>query len=96
VKIFITEVGPRDGLQNESAHISTEAKVEFINALSQTGLHEIEVSAFVSPKWIPQLADAKEVFDLDAFARGCGGVCGHGDVLTGLDIVAHVRVLSRF
>jgi len=63
VKIFITEVGPRDGLQNESAHISTEAKVEFINALSQTGLHEIEVSSFVSPKWIPQLADAKEVFE---------------------------------
>ena len=60
--IWISEMGPRDGLQNESAEISTEAKVNFINLLSKTGVQEIEVSSFVSPKWIPQLADAAEVF----------------------------------
>lgn len=60
--IRIIEVGPRDGLQNERAIIPTERKVAFVNALSQTGVDEIEVSAFVSPKWVPQLADASEVF----------------------------------
>jgi hydroxymethylglutaryl-CoA lyase len=60
--IRIVEVGPRDGLQNEKATIATEVKVAYIDALSETGLVEIEASAFVSPKWIPQLADAGEVF----------------------------------
>jgi hydroxymethylglutaryl-CoA lyase len=60
--IQITEVGPRDGLQNEQENIPTDAKIKFINALSETGVPEIEVSSFVSPKWIPQLADASEVF----------------------------------
>jgi hydroxymethylglutaryl-CoA lyase len=60
--IHIVEVGPRDGLQNESRPVPTEAKIAFVNALSLTGLTEIEVSSFVSPKWIPQLADADEVF----------------------------------
>lgn len=60
--IRIVEVGPRDGLQNETAGVPSEAKVAFVNALSETGVSEIEVSAFVSPKWIPQLADAGEVF----------------------------------
>jgi hydroxymethylglutaryl-CoA lyase len=58
----IVEVGPRDGLQNETAIISADAKIKFINALSQTGVHEIEVSSFVSPRWVPQLSDAQEVF----------------------------------
>ena len=58
----IVEVGPRDGLQNETAAIATDAKIKFINALSRTGVHEIEVSAFVSPRWVPQLGDAREVF----------------------------------
>lgn len=61
-RIRIVEVGPRDGLQNEQAQIPTEAKVAFIDALSGSGVPEIEVSSFVSPKWIPQLADADEVF----------------------------------
>ena len=61
-KIHITEVGPRDGLQNQSKLISTETKINLINALSQTGLTSIEASAFVHPKWVPQLADADEVF----------------------------------
>lgn len=60
-KVKIVEVGPRDGLQNERDIISTENKVEFIKRLSASGLTDIEVSSFVSPKWIPQLADAKEV-----------------------------------
>jgi len=60
--VTVTEVGPRDGLQNESAQISTADKIEFINRLSNAGLREIEVSAFVSARRIPQLADAAEVF----------------------------------
>jgi hydroxymethylglutaryl-CoA lyase len=55
----IVEVGPRDGLQSETAAIATDAKIKFINALSRTGVHEIEVSAFVSPRWMPQLGDAR-------------------------------------
>lgn len=58
----IVEVGPRDGLQNEPASVPTDVKVAFVDALSQTGVAEIEVSSFVSPKWVPQLADAEEVF----------------------------------
>jgi hydroxymethylglutaryl-CoA lyase len=58
----LVEVGPRDGLQNEKAIIPTEIKVAFIDALSRAGFEEIEVSSFVSPKWIPQLADAAAVF----------------------------------
>ena len=60
--IRIVEVGPRDGLQSEAASIPTEAKVAYIDALSASGVPEIEASAFVSPKWVPQLADAEEVF----------------------------------
>jgi len=58
----IVEVGPRDGLQNEQAQIPTETKVSFVDALSEAGYDEIEVSAFVSPKWVPQLGDAEAVF----------------------------------
>ena len=59
--VRITEVGPRDGLQNEQGVVSVDAKVAFIDALSHAGLPEIEVTSFVSPKWVPQLADASEV-----------------------------------
>jgi hydroxymethylglutaryl-CoA lyase len=58
--ITIREVGPRDGLQNEPL-IDTPSKVELIRRLAQTGLSEIEVTSFVSPKWVPQFADAAEV-----------------------------------
>jgi hydroxymethylglutaryl-CoA lyase len=61
MNVRIVEVGPRDGLQNESRPVPTEAKVAFVDALSEAGYDEIEVTAFVSPKWIPQLADADEV-----------------------------------
>src|SRR5205814_953418 len=60
--IRIVEVGPRDGLQSEPAAIPTDAKVAYIDALSGAGLPEIEAGAFVSPKWVPQLADSEEVF----------------------------------
>jgi hydroxymethylglutaryl-CoA lyase len=60
--VRIVEVGPRDGLQNEQAVVPTDAKVAFVDALGSTGVSEIEVSSFVSPKWVPQLADAEEVF----------------------------------
>ncbi|MEK5230589.1 hydroxymethylglutaryl-CoA lyase [Lysinibacillus sp. FSL K6-0232] len=59
--VTIKEVGPRDGLQNEQAHIPTADKVQLVNLLSETGLQYIEVTSFVHPKWIPQLADAMEV-----------------------------------
>jgi len=58
----IVEVGPRDGLQNETATVPTTAKVAFVDALSSSGVSEIEVSAFVSPRKVPQLGDASEVF----------------------------------
>ncbi len=61
-KVKIVEVGPRDGLQNEKEIVPTEDKVRFIDLLSESGLPVIEVTSFVSPKWIPQLADASEVF----------------------------------
>ena len=60
-QVVLKEVGPRDGLQNEKATILTTDKVELINLLSMSGLSYIEVSSFVHPKWIPQLADAAEV-----------------------------------
>jgi hydroxymethylglutaryl-CoA lyase len=60
--VTIVEVGPRDGLQNEKAPIATADKIAFVDQLSLAGHSVIEVSAFVSPKWVPQMADAREVF----------------------------------
>ncbi len=60
--VRIVEVGPRDGLQNEKQLVSTADKIELIDRLSATGLRSIEATSFVSPKWVPQLADAAEVF----------------------------------
>ncbi|HWI16791.1 MAG TPA: hydroxymethylglutaryl-CoA lyase [Vicinamibacterales bacterium] len=61
-KVTIVEVGPRDGLQNERSAISTADKIAFVDQLSGAGHRVIEVSAFVSPKWVPQMADASGVF----------------------------------
>jgi hydroxymethylglutaryl-CoA lyase len=61
-QVRIVEVGPRDGLQNEKTIIGTADKIALIDRLSATGLRTIEATSFVSPKWIPQLADAAEVF----------------------------------
>ena len=60
--VKIVEVGPRDGLQNEKAVVPTDAKVEYITALGDAGLRVIEAGAFVSPKWVPQMADTAEVY----------------------------------
>jgi hydroxymethylglutaryl-CoA lyase len=61
-RVQIVEVGPRDGLQNEAARILTPNKIGFVDRLSDAGHTRIEVSAFVSPKWVPQMADAEQVF----------------------------------
>src|SRR6476646_4072084 len=61
-RVAVVEVGPRDGLQNESASIPTADKIAFVEKLADAGLPVIEVSSFVSPKWVPQMADAAEVF----------------------------------
>jgi hydroxymethylglutaryl-CoA lyase len=60
--VQIVEVGPRDGLQNEPAQVPTADKIAFVDRLADAGHSVIEVSAFVSPKWVPQMADAAEVF----------------------------------
>lgn len=60
--VRIVEVGARDGLQNEKTLVSTADKIALINRLSDCGLESIEATSFVSPKWVPQLADAAEVF----------------------------------
>ena len=60
--VRIVEVGARDGLQNEKTIVPTAVKIELIDRLSDTGLSTIEATSFVSPKWVPQLADAGEVF----------------------------------
>ena len=60
-RVTIYEVGPRDGLQNEARQVPTADKIAFIDALSATGLEHIEITSFVSPQWIPQLADSSEV-----------------------------------
>ena len=59
--VRIVEVGPRDGLQNESRIVPTATKIEFIRLLAAAGLQTIEATAFVSPRWVPQMADHAEV-----------------------------------
>src|SRR5216110_2104849 len=60
--VHVVEVGPRDGLQNEKVTIPTEVKIDYITALADAGLRVIEAGAFVSPKWVPQMADTAEVY----------------------------------
>src|SRR3954466_2503223 len=61
--VKIVEVGPRDGLQNEAGEVSTEVKLELIERLAGAGLTSVEATAFVSPKWVPQMADHTEVLE---------------------------------
>jgi hydroxymethylglutaryl-CoA lyase len=61
-KVTIVEVGPRDGLQNEKSQVATADKIRFVDLLSEAGFPVIEVTAFVRPSWVPQMADAAEVF----------------------------------
>ena len=60
-RVSVYEVGPRDGLQNEAAAVGTVSKLRLIEALCQAGLSRIEITSFVSPRWIPQLADADDL-----------------------------------
>ncbi len=69
-RVTIFEVGPRDGLQNETQMVATSDKIALINMLSACGLPKIEVTSFVSPKWVPQMADAAEV--MAGIARAAG------------------------
>ncbi|MGM0751347.1 MAG: hydroxymethylglutaryl-CoA lyase [Bacillota bacterium] len=62
-KATIIEVGPRDGLQNEKNFVPTDVKKEFILRLKQAGIKEMELTSFVSPKWVPQMQDASEIVD---------------------------------
>jgi len=62
-KVKIVEVGPRDGLQNEPGEVPTEVKLELIERLAAAGLRSVEATAFVSPKWVPQMADHTEVLE---------------------------------
>jgi isopropylmalate/homocitrate/citramalate synthase len=61
-RVKIVEVGPRDGLQNESVTVPAEIKVQLVELLADAGLPVIEVGAFVSPKWVPQMATSSDVF----------------------------------
>ncbi|MFJ8658775.1 hydroxymethylglutaryl-CoA lyase [Streptomyces sp. NPDC093795] len=63
-KVRIHEVGARDGLQNEKAAVPTEVKAEFVRRLAAAGLSTVEATSFVHPKWVPQLADAEDLFPL--------------------------------
>ncbi|QRG65782.1 hydroxymethylglutaryl-CoA lyase [Brevibacillus choshinensis] len=85
MKVQIVEVGPRDGLQNEKEHVSTAAKIQLIDKLVAAGLHRVEASSFVNPKWIPQLADAEEVLK---------GITWSSDV-TYSALVPNVRGMER-
>ena len=69
-RVRIVEVGPRDGLQNEAGNVPTAVKVELIHRLAAAGLPAVEATSFVSPKWVPQMADAAEV--MAALARRSG------------------------
>ncbi|MDI3261146.1 MAG: hydroxymethylglutaryl-CoA lyase, partial [Sinobacteraceae bacterium] len=59
--VRVVEVGARDGLQNEAAHVPAAVKLELIERLAAAGLRTIEATSFVSPRWVPQMADAPEV-----------------------------------
>ncbi|MEU1306091.1 hydroxymethylglutaryl-CoA lyase [Streptomyces shenzhenensis] len=69
-RVRIHEVGPRDGLQNEKSAVPTEVKAEFIHRLADAGLTTVEATSFVRPEWVPQLADAEQLFPLLGDLRG--------------------------
>jgi hydroxymethylglutaryl-CoA lyase len=97
----IVEVGPRDGLQNERSLVSTADKIEVVNRLSAAHLPVIEVSAFVSPKWVPQMADAAEVFAGIARARAFATALSaeppglERAMAAGVDRGRHLRFVDR-
>ncbi|XP_036621619.1 3-hydroxymethyl-3-methylglutaryl-CoA lyase, cytoplasmic isoform X2 [Trichosurus vulpecula] len=74
--VKIVEVGPRDGLQNEKVIVPTDIKIEFINQLSKTGLSVIEVTSFVSSKWVPQVS--KQLYSMGCYEISLGDTIGVG------------------
>src|SRR3954454_11385649 len=60
-QVKLVDVGPRDGLQNEKGQVPAEVKIELVHRLQDAGLTEIEVTSFVSPKWVPQMSDNAQV-----------------------------------
>ena len=60
-RVKLIDVGPRDGLQNEKSPVPADVKIELVQRLQAAGLKEIEVTSYVSPKWVPQMADAAQV-----------------------------------
>jgi hydroxymethylglutaryl-CoA lyase len=74
-RVTVVEVGPRDGLQNIMNVVPTNTKIELIKRLAKTGLSVIESTSFVSPKWIPQLADGHQVLSgIQPLIRGSNGI----------------------
>ena len=71
-RVRITDVSPRDGLQNEAGVVATADKARLVELLCATGVDEVEVTSFVSAKWVPQLGDAKELLSMLASAAVCG------------------------
>jgi hydroxymethylglutaryl-CoA lyase len=82
-EVHLCEVGPRDGLQNEKTIVPAADKIRFVELLAHAGLREIEVTSFVSPKWVPQLADAEEVLR-GAMGRAARTPAGESIVLSAL------------
>ncbi len=74
-KIILTEVGPRDGLQNEKELLSTSQKLQFIQKLSEAGISQIEVGSFVSPKWVPQMGDTEEIVKALPSSNSIRNIC---------------------
>ena len=91
--VRIVEVGPRDGLQNEPQTVRTENKIELIRRLAASGLKTIEATAFVSPKWVPQMADHAEV--MHGLAREDGRQLRVADVDAVLPSRARARLAPR-
>ncbi len=73
-RVTVHEVGPRDGLQNEERTVPVEVKAELVERLVAAGLPVVEVTSFVSPRWVPQLADAEELLDRLASGPAAGAV----------------------
>ena len=92
-RVRIVEVGPRDGLQNEPTTIPTAAKVALIEALADAGLTSIEAGSFVSPRWVPQMADTAAVGDTynDVEMLGCAG---HGFIVA--NAAGHMRAHATY
>jgi len=79
-RVKIIDVGPRDGLQNEKQPVPAAVKIELVHRLQAAGLTEIEVTSYVSPKWVPQMADNHEV--MSGMARRPGSPTAHREAET--------------